>query len=209
MKIGNHTNYGESEMSEIKDIRIEVRVKNNLLLSAMEQRGIATVAELCRQMGVPSRQSHVGDLINMKSPARKASGDWYPLVIKLSDFFQCMPEDLFSDPQQYNKLEKNRAYAELGFGELQQAIEQESPATPEKRLEAKQLHTAIVRTLQKLTPREERVLRMRFGIDCEEMTLEEVGQVFNLSQERIRGIEAKALMKLRRPAYVRTLLAAI
>ncbi len=195
-------------MSDIKDIRVEVRVKNNLLLSAMDQRGITTVAELCRQMGIPSSQSHVGDLVNMKLPARKANGDWYPLVIKLSDFFQCMPEDLFSDPQQYNKLEKNRAYAELGFGEMQRVIGQESPATPEKQLEAVQLQAAIAQALQKLKPREERVLRLRFGIDCKEMTLEEVSKIFSLSKERIRGIESSALRKLRRPVYARPLLAA-
>lgn len=50
-----------------------------------------------------------------------------------------------------------------------------------------------------LTPRELKVVCMRFGIGCEEMTLEAVGQVFELTRERIRQIEAKALRKLRHP----------
>jgi RNA polymerase primary sigma factor len=57
------------------------------------------------------------------------------------------------------------------------------------------------RVLATLTPREEKVLRMRFGIgEKSEHTLEEVGQDFALTRERIRQIEAKALAKLRHPS---------
>jgi RNA polymerase primary sigma factor len=55
--------------------------------------------------------------------------------------------------------------------------------------------------LRKLTPREERIIKMRFGLDDgSEHTLEEVGQVFAVTRERIRQIEAKALRKLRHPS---------
>ena len=57
------------------------------------------------------------------------------------------------------------------------------------------------RVLSTLTAREEKVLRMRFGIGEEsDHTLEEVGQDFNVTRERIRQIEAKALRKLRHPS---------
>ena len=60
--------------------------------------------------------------------------------------------------------------------------------------------------LQTLTPREEQVIRMRFGIgDGSEHTLEEVGQRFSVTRERIRQIEAKALRKLRHPSRTRKL----
>ena len=55
--------------------------------------------------------------------------------------------------------------------------------------------------LQTLTPREAKVLRLRFGLeDGRPRTLEEVGKEFNVTRERIRQIEAKALRKLRHPS---------
>jgi RNA polymerase primary sigma factor len=55
--------------------------------------------------------------------------------------------------------------------------------------------------LDTLTPREEKVLRLRFGLDDGRVrTLEEVGREFNVTRERIRQIEAKALRKLRHPS---------
>ncbi len=60
--------------------------------------------------------------------------------------------------------------------------------------------------LKTLTPREERVIKMRFGIgDGSEHTLEEVGQSFQVTRERIRQIEAKALRELRHPSRSRKL----
>jgi len=68
------------------------------------------------------------------------------------------------------------------------------------------LREAATRVLSSLTPREERVLRMRFGIGMNtDHTLEEVGQQFNVTRERIRQIEAKALRKLKHPSRSRKL----
>jgi RNA polymerase primary sigma factor len=68
------------------------------------------------------------------------------------------------------------------------------------------LREATTRTLASFTPREERVLRMRFGIGMNtDHTLEEVGQQFSVTRERIRQIEAKALRKLKHPSRSRIL----
>ncbi len=68
------------------------------------------------------------------------------------------------------------------------------------------LRETTTRILATLTPREERVLRMRFGIGMNtDHTLEEVGQQFNVTRERIRQIEAKALRKLKHPSRSRKL----
>jgi len=68
------------------------------------------------------------------------------------------------------------------------------------------LRETTTRVLASLTPREERVLRMRFGIGMNtDHTLEEVGQQFSVTRERIRQIEAKALRKLKHPSRSRKL----
>src|SRR5216684_2233029 len=68
------------------------------------------------------------------------------------------------------------------------------------------LRETTTRVLASLTPREERVLRMRFGIGMNtDHTLEEVGQQFSVTRERIRQIEAKALRKLKHPGRSRIL----
>ena len=68
------------------------------------------------------------------------------------------------------------------------------------------LRETTTRVLAFLTPREERIIRMRFGIGMnKDHTLEEVGQQFSVTRERIRQIEAKALRKLKHPSRSRKL----
>jgi RNA polymerase primary sigma factor len=85
-------------------------------------------------------------------------------------------------------------------------IEDRSAVSPSEaviNLNLKEQTDALLKTL---TPREERVIKMRFGIgDGSEHTLEEVGQNFQVTRERIRQIEAKALRKLRHPSRSRKL----
>ena len=78
--------------------------------------------------------------------------------------------------------------------------DQESPA-PAEAASYELLREQLNEVLRTLTPREEQVLRLRFGLeDGRQRTLEEVGQQFNITRERIRQIEAKALRKLRHPS---------
>lgn len=68
------------------------------------------------------------------------------------------------------------------------------------------LHRELLSVLKSLTPREERVLTLRFGLeDGRAHTLEELGREFNVTRERIRQIEAKALRKLRHPSRAKRL----
>ena len=80
-------------------------------------------------------------------------------------------------------------------------IEDKNIIVPGEAAENSNLRETTTRVLSSLTPREERVLRMRFGIGVNsDHTLEEVGQQFTVTRERIRQIEAKALRKLKHPS---------
>ncbi len=85
-------------------------------------------------------------------------------------------------------------------------IEDKSALLPVDSAIQSNLRETTTRVLSSLTPREERVLRMRFGIGMNtDHTLEEVGQQFSVTRERIRQIEAKALRKLKHPTRSRKL----
>ena len=85
-------------------------------------------------------------------------------------------------------------------------IPDEDTPAPADAASATILREVIERELHTLTPREEHVIKLRFGLyDGRTRTLEEVGQQFNITRERIRQIEAKALRKLRHPSRARHL----
>lgn len=85
-------------------------------------------------------------------------------------------------------------------------IEDEDALAPDEAASYILLKEQLEEVLDTLTPREEKVLRLRFGLgDGRSRTLEEVGQEFGVTRERIRQIEAKALRKLRHPSRSRKL----
>ena len=104
------------------------------------------------------------------------------------------------------KIAKEPISLETPIGEEEDShlgdfIEDKKIPNPVDAVVARNLSSTTRRVLATLTPREEKVLRMRFGIGARsDHTLEEVGQDFDVTRERIRQIEAKALRKLRHPS---------
>jgi len=96
---------------------------------------------------------------------------------------------------------------EAGDSQLGDLIEDRSSDSPAERVMTANLREVTGDVLQTLSPREEKVIRLRFGLDAQghERTLEEVGEDFNVTRERIRQIEVKALRKLRHPSRARVL----
>ena len=92
----------------------------------------------------------------------------------------------------------------VGDGEdtlIKDFIESDSDYSPAENVVSNDLKERVREVLKTLAPREEKVLKMRFGIDvASEHTLEEVGKDFSVTRERIRQIEVKALRKLRHPS---------
>ena len=108
--------------------------------------------------------------------------------------------------REIQKIAQDPVSLETPIGEeedshLSDFIEDESSAAPTDAVSFTMLKEQLIGVLDTLTPREEKVLRLRYGLDDgRPRTLEEVGKEFNVTRERIRQIEAKALRKLRHPS---------
>lgn len=115
----------------------------------------------------------------------------------------CMPEDKI---RKVMKIAKEPISMETPIGDDEEShlgdfIEDKNISCPEELAVYQGLREEIILLLDNLTPREAKVLRMRFGIEMNtDHTLEEVGQQFGVTRERIRQIEAKALRRLRQPS---------
>ncbi len=184
-----------------KPVRLEIVARNNNLLRAMEEYGIRSAAELCREIYSSDRKL-VGSLINMKVAARSKNGGWLSIVLRLSEFFKCMPEDLFSEEQQYGALSRNKVrHAELDFCEIQGLILQSRNAqlSPDNLAAAREVKKRLQTLMsRRLNPNENEVLRLRFGLAGEdEHTLEQIGDILNVTRQRVCDMEATALKKLR------------
>ena len=124
-----------------------------------------------------------------------------------------LPEEIAEEMQipvnkviEIQKIAQDPVSLETPIGEEEDShlgdfIEDEGSATPSDMVSFTMLKEQLLGVLDTLTPREEKVLRLRYGLDDgRPRTLEEVGKEFNVTRERIRQIEAKALRKLRHPS---------
>lgn len=108
--------------------------------------------------------------------------------------------------EEIQKIAQDPVSLETPIGEeedshLADFIEDNKTVAPSDVAAQTMLREQLIAALHKLTPREEKVIRLRYGLDdSKQRTLEEVGKEFNVTRERIRQIEAKALRKLRNPS---------
>ena len=114
-----------------------------------------------------------------------------------------MPEDKITEALRFanEPLSLSEPLREDGDAELGDVVEDRGAASPFEVAATSLLPDEIARLLAPLDEREREILKLRFGLDRgEPRTLEEVGEHFNLSRERIRQIEARAMSKLRHPS---------
>lgn len=194
--------------------RVKITVRNNLLLTAMEQAGYKFVAEFAREIGHSA--SRLGDLIALREAPIKKDGSFSDMAKKIMEVLGAAPSDLWTPEQLNMRLEKNtwedkyttdtvKAILGSNVAQLEGAVYKDVEK-PEEQLDKKELKSMLENGLAKLTPREKKVLIFRFGLDDgKEYTLEEVAEIINVTRERVRQIEAKALRKMRHPKTVKSL----
>lgn len=180
-----------------KEIRIEARVRNNILWHAIFDCW-PTVAAFCREKSF--YEGRVGQLLNLKLSPINAKGKFIRDCVRLAETLDISCELLF--PLQLYKVERTQTVVEVSFAELPQGGKEiallPAPQSVHDEVVHRELRERIQEVFHTLTPREELVLRLRFGQeDGREWTYEEIGKDFELTRERIRQIEIKALRRIR------------
>jgi RNA polymerase sigma factor (sigma-70 family) len=193
----------------VNDLRLELRCRNNVLWHAIFD-VYPSVADFCRRHALDQRM--VGEYLNLSEnpytrPPRSnvTAGDEDPLrrtPRRLCEITGLGPDELFP-PDLYGGFPTRRV-AELSsdrFLSLTAARRLSLPPVQDDSIEKDELRAAIAVALDKLTPRERRIIERRFGLNGNDAeTLEDVGHEFKIGRERVRAIEAKALRKLRHPS---------
>ena len=182
----------------MKDYHVTLTVKNNHLFNYMQMKGIDTVRELSRQSMVSTLT--VSHFLNLKVAPMGIRG-WKATVLTLAEFFKCQPEDLFPPQHIHEPMEKNKASFEMSSQDVTEITSslRQTALSPEVSMMIGQSHDYLHKRLQEiLDPREYEIIKARFGLDtCETVTLDELGNRFNVGRERIRQLEMRALKKLR------------
>ena len=182
----------------MKEFRLKVSVRNNLLLSAIEAQGYVSVAEFERACGLG--MGRINNLVAMREAPILQSGEFSQNAKLVMEVLGAAPTDLWTEQQLTIKLKTNSGERAIDANLVQHLLEQKHRTdylpSPEDSLLAAETSAIVEQVLGTLNPREKDILQERFEKD---LTLEEIGNHHGLSKERIRGIESKALRKLRDP----------
>lgn len=181
----------------MKEFRVEVRVKNNLLYRAITDAGFDTVAAFSRACGV--QQGVIGELLNMSAAPLNKAGEWRPPVLRMAQALRALPEDLFPADYLDRTLKQNKVVREFSADEIVGVIKI-AQETPEQLMIRDDAAQSLYDALKELNPRSADVLARRHGLfDYEPHTLEDVAKVYKVNRERIRQIELQAMRILKSP----------
>ena len=194
------------EDEPVNEYRIKVTVRNNLILNAIENAGYKSVSDFCRAVGL--QKTALTELIAMRKPPLNQNGEFSEHAKALMEELCALPTDLWTSEQLTLKLKRNTAQRDVSSEGMRAALgmhaeemlELMKPDDPDEAVLKHETVSVVEKQLDSITPREALVLRMHFGIGCEEHTLDEIGEKLDVTRERIRQIEAKALRKLKHPS---------
>lgn len=174
----------------MKEIRIEARIKNNILWHLIYDK-YGTTKRFSEAAGLSAFV--VGNYLNLKvDPIRRGTGTWKKTALDISNFLKMLPEDIFP-PSLYNR-EITKVIKEVSIVDLPASLKRPLLASPEEMAFDNIMKEEINDVIHYLHPRQQEVIRMRYW---DRMTLETCAIKLGLTKERIRQIQFKALRKLR------------
>jgi len=177
----------------MNEYRIKISVRNNLILDAIEKAGYTSIQRFCRDKNISA--SGVTALIALKTPPIMRCGSFSSIASQLMEELCMLPTELWTAEQLTMSLKHNTSFRNVGGEDLQLSSDEALKLVFDREKEEK-----VAEVLDTLSPRAKKVIALRYGIGGgEPLTLEQVATVFDLTRERIRQIEAKAIRYLQRP----------
>lgn len=185
----------------MKDYRVDIRVKNNWLLTRIEAAGYPSVAAFCRALGI-NNTSGLSPLVNLREPAVRKNGQWTPTVLRMAELLRCLPEDLFPPQHVHKALKKSSGSLQLGADEIPALLGNMPSLAPsaEDEMEREEAVNCVHDMVDALPPRYKTVLMHRYGLngDSNGKSYEEIRpEVGGVSNTRVQQMEWKALRELK------------
>jgi RNA polymerase primary sigma factor len=201
-EVNREVSIGEAKARRAKKEMVEANLRLVISIAKKYTNRTRSIADQARTIRIPVHMIETINKLNRISRQMLQEMGREPTPEELAVRME-MPEDKV---RKVLKIAKEPISMETPIGDdedshLGDFIEDQSVASPIDQATMESLRETTHAVLAQLTPREAKVLRMRFGIDMNtDHTLEEVGKQFDVTRERIRQIEAKALRKLRHPS---------
>lgn len=191
---------------DVKELRLAMRVTNNRILNRREALGL-TVEKAASLAGISMHTWYMLQSLNysplLSRGAKEKKIEWKPSAIAMARTLGVTPEWLW--PESVLSIVKSSLVIEIDASELAPQLTsvqmRETPLLPSARIEDQEQTSSLERAMEGLYPIERKILRMRMGYDEESpdgLNLQQVGDRFGLSRERIRQIEMRGLAKLRK-----------
>ena len=162
---------------------------------------LQALAEQSRIVRLPLNQVGSLNKINKALGRFEQENERQPSTQELADMID-IPKDKIDDTLRVSGRHVSMD-APFGDGEdnsLLDVLPNDDSPMADRGLNKESLSTEVERALQVLTPREREIIKCFFGIGCQEMTLEEIGENLDLTRERVRQIKEKAIRKLKKPS---------
>ena len=161
---------------------------------------LQALAEQSRIVRLPLNQVGSLNKINKALSKFEQENERLPSNDELSEMIE-VPKDKIADTLRVSgrHVSVDAPFVEGEDNSLLDVIPNDDSPSADKGLVNESLSTEIDRALQILTPREREIIKSFFGIGCQEMTLEEIGERLDLTRERVRQIKEKAIRKLKKP----------
>jgi RNA polymerase sigma factor (sigma-70 family) len=188
----------------MNEYNVKVTVRNNLILQAIKDFGHTNLNNFAKATGVSITGLY--SLVNLMEPPIGVKGEFIKTAKDLMEVLGACPSELWTDEQLTLRLDSNRTERVMSKEALQVTLQSNARSLigldyPEQEMIEEDMVRIVKDKLDSLTPKEAEILRMRFGFDGGiGHTLEEVGDKFKVTRERIRHIESGALRKLRHPS---------